>query len=61
MNWIKHDGNEMPCKPHDKIAIKQRNGHIDKSEARNFMWRHRLGFDGKPWDGDIIAWRLAEQ
>ena len=60
MKWQKHDGKEMPCDKSTRVVIRQRDGWIDRATAGEFGWKHRTGFDGKPFEGDIVEWRLQE-
>jgi hypothetical protein len=58
MAWQTYEGHGMPCGATDIVEIRQRNGDTDRASAASFGWAHRLGYDGLPWGGDIIAWRM---
>lgn len=53
--WIPWRGGACPVIGFAKIEVKCRNGDIETSEARGFIWSHDQG------PHDIIAFRLAAQ
>ena len=58
MKWQQNNGETIPCDRSERVIIRQRNGAIDRATAGEFGWKHRAGYDGNPFEGDIIEWML---
>ena len=58
--WMKHDGNSLPCDSESFVFIMQRDGFEDYAQAKNFGWKHRTDSSGNPWLGDIVKYKMDD-